>query len=196
MKYIDKDGEQPVGWALHAAGVATLVLMVAAYNFFVYQRLETHRQSDSQRIEQLTTLLSNSALVQRENRDLQQELNALEASIAAICERLPHELRREEFTGELNRVAQEVGLHVLELHWGVTEVTPSYTQAEVQLECDGSYASVCQFLDEVSQLTRITDIDQLQLEAVTESRNHPFQVTFVLYYGVDSHDSDKNKGVL
>ncbi len=196
MKYIDKDGEQPVGWALHAVGVTTLVLMVAAYHFLVYQRLEIRRQSDSQRIEQLTTLLSDSTAVQRENRDLQQELNALEASIATIRERLPHELRREEFTGELNRVAQEVGLHVLELRWGVTEVTPSYTQAEVQLECDGSYASVCRFLDEVSQLTRITDIAQLQLEADTESRNHPFQVTFVLYYGVDSHDSDKNKGVL
>ena len=196
MKYIDKDGEQPVGWALHAAGVATLALVVGAYYFLVYQRLEIRQQSDSQRIDQLTTLLSESAPVQRENRDLRQELNALEASIAAIRERLPHEMRREEFTDELNRVAQEVGLHVLELRWGATEVTPSYTQAEVQLECDGTYASICRFLDEVSQLTRITDIAQLQLEADAESRNHPFQVTFVLYYGVDSHDSDKNKGVL
>ncbi len=196
MKYIDKDGEQPVGWALHAAGLTALVLLVSAYDFFVYERLEIRRQSDSQRIEQLTTLLSDSTAVQRENRDLQQEFKALETSIAAIRERLPHELRREEFTGELNRVAQEVGLHVLELRWGATEVTPSYTQAEVQLECDGSYASVCRFLDEVSQLTRITDIAQLQLEADTEARNHPFQVTFVLYYGVDSHDSDNNKGVL
>ena len=196
MKYIGKDGEQPVGWALHAAGVATLALVVGAYYFFVYQRLEIRQQSDSQRIDQLTTLLSESAPVQRENRDLRQELNALEASIAAIRERLPHEMRREDFTDELNRVARKVGLHVLELRWGTTEVTPSYTQAEVQLECDGTYASICRFLDEVSQLTRITDIAQLQLEADTESRNHPFQVTFVLYYGVDSHDSDKNKGVL
>lgn len=196
MKYLNKDGEQPIGWALHAAGVATLVLVVGAYYFFVVQRLEIRRQCDSQRIDQLTTLLGESAVVQCKSRDLQQELNTLEASLAAIRERLPHKLRREEFTGELNRVAQEVGLHVLKLRWGATEVTPSYTQAEVQLECDGSYASVCRFLDEVSQLTRITDIAQLQLEADTESRNHSFQVTFVLYYGVDSHDSDKNKGVL
>jgi Tfp pilus assembly protein PilO len=196
MKYIDKDGEQPVGWALHAAGAAIVVLVVGAYYFIPYQRLEARGQSDLQRIDQLTTLISESAEVQRQNLDLRQELNALEASVAAIRERLPHEMRREEFTDELNRVAQEVGLHVLELRWGASEVTPSYTQAEVQLECDGSYASVCRFLDEVSQLTRITDIAQLQLEADTESRNHPFQVTFVLYYGVDSHDSDNNKGVL
>ncbi len=196
MKYLDKDGEQPLGWALHAAGVATLALVVCAYYFFVYQRLEIRRQSDSQRIDQLTTLLGESALVQRENRDLQQELNSLEASIAAIRERLPHKLRREEFTGDLYRIAQEVGLHVLEFRWGATEVTPSYTQAKVQLECDGSFASICRFLDELSQLTRITDIAQLQLKTDTESPNRPFQVTLVLHYGIDSHDSDKNKGVL
>ena len=102
MKYIDKDGEQPVGWALHAAGVTTLVLVVAAYHFFVYQRLEIRRQSDSQRIEQLTTLLSDSTAVQRENRDLQQELNTLEASSAT---------RRESMVATNRRHAQKPVAH-------------------------------------------------------------------------------------
>lgn len=196
MRYIDKDGEQPVGWALHAAGVATLALVVGAYYFFVYQHLEIRRQSDLQRIDLLTTLLSESTAVQSQNRDLQQELAALEASISAIRERLPHELRQTEFSDELNRVAQEVGLRVVELRWGKTDVTPSHTQAEVRLECDGSYASICRFLDEVSQLTRITDISQLQLETDPESKYRPFQVTFVLYYGVDSHDSNNKQSVM
>ena len=56
---------------------------------------------------------------------------------------------------------------------------------------------VCKFADFREHIIECaTDIDQLQLEADTVSRNHPFQVTFVLYYGVDTHDSDKNKGVL
>jgi Tfp pilus assembly protein PilO len=196
MKYIEKDSEQPVGWALHAAGVATVVVVITAYYFFVYQQLETRKQSDLLRIEQLRTLLSHSATVQRQNLDQQQKLQSLEDSISAIRERLPHELRQTQFSDELNRVAEEAGVEVLQLNWGAPEVTPSYTQAVVQLECDGSYDSICRFLDKVSQLTRITDISQLQLESDPESQNRPLQVTFVLYYGVDSHESNKNQGVL
>jgi Tfp pilus assembly protein PilO len=196
MKYIDKDCEQSIGWALHVAGIATVALVVGAYYLFVYQQLETRKQSDLIRIDQLRTLLSKSATVQQENLGLQQELTSLQASISAIRQRLPHELQQSQFANELNRVAGEVGLQVLDLNWGVPEVTPSYTQAEVQIECDGSYDSICRFLNEVGQLTRITDITQLQLESVPESRNRPFGITFVLYYGVDSKDSDKNQGEL
>jgi Tfp pilus assembly protein PilO len=196
MKYIEKDSEQPVGWALHAAGVATVVVVITAYYFFVYQQLETRKQSDLLRIEQLRTLLSHSATVQRQNLDQQQKLQSLEDSISAIRERLPHELRQTQFSDELNRVAEEAGLQIGQLDWGEPEVTPSYTQAMVQLECDGSYDNICRFLDKVSQLTRITDISQLQLESDPGSLNRPLQVTFVLYYGVDSRESNKNQGVL
>jgi len=196
VKFINNNGGLSIGWALHAAGVGTVVLVLGAYYYFVYQRLEVRGQSDIQRIDHLSALLSESVAIQRRNRDLQKELHTLETSINEIRERLPHELRQTEFAGELNRLANEVGLHVLQLQWGATEVTPSHTQAQVQLECDGSYASVCRFLDEVSQLTRIADISHLQLEADPESQNRPFQVTFVLYYGVNSNDSNKNQGVL
>jgi Tfp pilus assembly protein PilO len=196
MKYIEKDGEQPVSWALHAAGVATVAVVITAYYFFVYQQLETRKQSDLLRIDQLRTLLSQSAIVQMQNFDQQQKLQSLENSISAIRERLPHELRQTQFSDELNRVAKEAGVQVYQLNWGDPEVTPSYTQALVQLECNGSYDSICRFLDQVSQLSRITDISQLQLDSDPVSRNRPLQVTFVLYYGVDSHDSNKNQGVL
>lgn len=196
MSYVEPDGEQPVGWALHAAGVATVALVIGVYSFFVYDRLMIRAESDSQRIEQLTSLMSESAEVQRKNRDLQQELRELESTVAAIRERLPHDMHQEVFAKELNRLAHEAGLQKLEFHWGATEVTPNSTQAQLRLECDGSYASICNFLDKVNQLNQITDIAHLQLEADPGSRNRPFQVTFVLYYGVDPAESDKNKGVL
>jgi len=196
MKFIDKDGEHSIGWALHAAGAATVALVIGIYYCFVVQSLAIRQESDTRRTDQLTLLLSESAAVQHENHNLQQELDALEASVAAIRERLPHELRQEEFAADLSRVAESVGLHLEELRWGAPEVTPSYTQAEIQVDCTGSYASICRFLDEVGRLTRITDIAQLRMEADSESPSHTFQVSFVLYYGVDARDSDKNEGVL
>ena len=196
MKIIDQGGKQQIGWALHAAGAATVALVCGAYYYFLYQNLATSEESDSSRIEQLTLLLSESAAIQRENHNLQQDLDALEASVAEIRKRLPHELRQEEFTADLSRVAGSVGLEVENLRWGSPEVTAAYAQTEIKVDCSGSFASFCQFLDEVGQLARITDVAQLQLEGDAESANHTFQVSFVLYYRVAVHQSDKNDGVL
>jgi Tfp pilus assembly protein PilO len=148
------------------------------------------------RIDQLNLLLGQTALVQSEHHRLQQELDALEVSVAEIRNRLPHELRQEEFASDLSRVAELAGLHIKELHWGSQEVTPNYAQAEIQVNCSGSFDSICRFLDEVSQLARITDVSQLQLVSDPESANHSFQVSFVLYYSIKARDSNKNEGVL
>jgi type IV pilus assembly protein PilO len=196
MKIIDRGGKQPIGWALHAAGAATVALVCGAYYYFVYQSLATSEVSDSSRIEQLTLLLSESAAIQRENHNLQQDLDALEASVAEIRKRLPHELRQEEFTADLSRVAESVGLEVENLRWGSPQVTAAYAQTEIEVDCSGSFASFCRFLDEVGQLARITDVAQLQLEGDAESASHTFQVSFVLYYRVAVRQSDKNDGVL
>jgi Tfp pilus assembly protein PilO len=196
MRIIDQGGKQSIGWALHAAGAATVALVLGAYYCLVYQGLAISKESDSKRVEQLTLLLGKSAAVQRENHRLQQELDALDASVAEIRKRLPHELRQEEFTADLSRVAESVGLDVEELRWGSPKVTAAYAQTEIQVDCSGSFASICRFLDEVGQLARITEVAQLRLEADPESANHTFQVSFVLYYSVAARDSDKNEGVL
>lgn len=196
MRIIDEGDKQPIGWALHAAGAAAVALVFGVYYCFVYQGLAISEESDSKRIDQLTLLLSESAAIQRENHRLQQVLDTLEASVAEIRKRLPHELRQEEFATDLSRVAESVGLQVEGLHWGSPEVTTAYAQTEIEVDCSGSFASFCQFIDEVGQLTRITDVAQLRLEADTESANHTFQVSFVLYYRVAASDSDKNDGVL
>lgn len=196
MKVIDQESGQSVGWALHAAGVAALGLLIGTYYGFVYQGLALSQQRDIKRIDQLNLLLSQSAVVQREHHRLLQELDALEVSVADVRRRLPHELRQEEFASDLSRVAESVGLYLEQLHWGKPQVTPTYAHAEIQVDCNGSFDSICRFLDEVSQLARITDVSHLQMAADPESANHSFQVSFVLYYSVKARDSNKNEGVL
>lgn len=196
MKIIETDRAQSLGWALHGAGAALAVIVVAAYYLLVFQNIALRAETDAQRIDQLNHLLSQAAVHQRENVRLQQELGALEEAVAAVRKRLPHELRQEEFTADLARVAESAGLSLEQLHWDPPQVSPSYAQAKVRVECSGSFASMCHFLDEVSRLTRITDVAQLRMDGDPEAANHRFEVNFILYYDLDSRDSEKNGGVL
>jgi Tfp pilus assembly protein PilO len=196
MNFSNEDGNQSVGWALHFAGAAFVALVITGYYYFVYQGLALRQENDASRIDQLSLLLSESAAVQHENHKLQLELNALAAVVAEIRNRLPYDLRQEEFTADLSRVAEATGLRLEELHWTNPAVTPNYAQAQIDVDCSGSFDSICRFLDDVSQLARITDVAQLKMESNEDSPIHSLKVSFVLYYDVDPRESDKNEGVL
>ena len=196
MRSFQKDSEHSVGWALHVVGVIVVMLLFGGYRFLIHERFETCKEENLRRIEQFTALLDESPEVQREHIKLRRELKSLQSSIAAIRARLPQELQQEDFTSDLHRVAERVGLRLEELHWGPPHVTQSHSTAEIQLECNGSYASICRFLDAVGQLARITKIAHLRIEAGEGPRTHPVQVKFVMIYGVPSHESDKKQQVL
>ncbi len=188
--------ERQLGWALHAAGFVAVALVVGCYCLFIHNRLVGQKEDDSARIDHLQTLLRQSAQVQRENFALRKEFDSLQKSINHIRQRLPSDLNKDALADELLRVAQQVSLQVDNHHWGPPEAGEGHSHAEISLVCNGSFDSICRFLDEVNQLALITDVSKLRFGASNKDNRYPFQVTFVLYYGIDSHDTEKRKASL
>lgn len=179
------------GWALHTAGLAVVLVTLVVFYSLVYCQLHDQKRLDTERSEQLSLLLASSAEVQREQVPLRQELKKLQESIASTRSRLPNELQEKEFIGQLNKTAQQTGLEIM--NHRITAVRPgsSISSAEIRFHCNGSYASICKFLNEVHQIARVTEISKLDLESEINSSGYPFQVTFVLYYGAESNDTEK-----
>jgi len=183
-------------WALHAGGSLAVALVLTTFYQLGYAKLVEQSEAYSNRSEQLNQLLATSDAVKRKHQLLRQELDNLEQEAATMHRRLPHDLQKELFEDSLFAAALKVGLSLENTDWNTPKHTPTHSLAEVTVEGIGSFASVCQFLSEVSQLARITKISHLQLQSDTESETYPFEVTFVLVYGIESNDTDKKEGVL
>ena len=196
MKYDVRDHKKEVNWGLHLAGLLVVVVALALYHYLIQKELVAQRERSEQRIAQLSLLLKQAPAIQKEHRRLKEELDALAESIQVVRERLPQDLGEDSFSQELRQVAAKVGVAEIELDWSPPDITPHHAQASANLTGFGSFASICRFLDEVRQIPRITEIAQLKLDSDQNSSEHPFQITLVLYYGLDSDESNKNGGVL
>lgn len=173
-----------------------LASVVGAFHAFFYHPLVNKQEEHRLRTEQLNTLLQQSREALQKHRQLQKQLHALQEKIPAARRRLPNESFEAEFVSQVSNIAKSVDLQIVDYQQGTVQKAATHSKAEVQFRCHGSFASICHFLHEVSQLTRITKISKFDLKTEKNSHRYPFQVTFVLYYGVPSNDTSETRGVL
>jgi Tfp pilus assembly protein PilO len=192
----DEKSIKTLGWFFHGTGLVCVAASLAAYGWFVLKPLTEHEQLCQQRIYQLEEMLAKSPKVRQENRAFNAELASLRHTVEETQRRLPAELRENEFVDQVRQVAAKAGMEMGDHQLGLITALESYSQAELTFNCKGSYASICQFLDEIDHFARITEISSLRIESDDNFRTYPIQVTFVLYFGGATHDRSMKGDVL
>lgn len=196
MARISDNSIATLGWLLHAAGLMGIATAVVAYVWFVLVPLNQRQQQCELRVAQLEELLAKSPQVRHVYHDFQAELATLKSSVAETQRRLPAELREHEFIEQLRQAATKTGIEFGDYQIGTATELESYSQAELSIQCSGSYGSICRFLDEIDHLARITEISNLQIESGDNFDSYPVQITFVLYFGGATHDRSRKGEVL
>jgi Tfp pilus assembly protein PilO len=177
-----------LGWLWHGVGVATLIAVIATYLYFIAMPLAAKEDLSQQRIAQLDAMLRQANHVQSDHTAFQAELTSLKQSVQETQRRLPRELREDEFLAEVRQVATKTGIELGLYQLGMVEEMESYSKADLTFQCQGNFASICRFLDEIDHFARITEISNLQIETSDNFNRYPLQVTFVLYFGGSNHD--------
>lgn len=185
-----------LGWVLHAVGVLTAVVAVGAFIEFGYLPLAEQQELCDQRIAQLESMLTKASQVQAEHQSRTVELATLKESVVETQRRLPSEMREHEFLDQVRAAASATGVELGEYRLGAIVELASYSKADLTFECHGSFASICQFLNKIDHLARITEISNLQMETADNFNRYPLQVTFVLYFGGATHDRNMRGEVL
>ncbi|MCG8450839.1 MAG: type 4a pilus biogenesis protein PilO [Pirellulales bacterium] len=181
------------GWALHAACFGVVLLSIVVFYGTVYRKIHVQKDANRVRSEQLGMLLATSSEIRRKQAPLREELDELRDSIAYKRSRLPEDMKEREFVRQIRETANKVGLQVLDHDIFAIQPGPSVSSVEISFRGNGSFASICNFLNDVHQIARITEISNLELESEINSDGYPFQVTFVLYCGAESNDRKRGK---
>lgn len=183
---------QPNRWfeySLHLLGIGALALLLGGFYALVYQPLLRSQADHASRADQIDKLLLAQSTEGAEYRRLRKKLVDMQSSIAELRGQLASEQSETELLAELSSLAQTADLKVLDFQAGTTQNFPTHSTTEVEFRCNGSYASICQFLDAAEKLTKTTKLSKIELESYTNPHSYPIQLTFVLYSGAQSHDT-------
>jgi Tfp pilus assembly protein PilO len=123
-------------------------------------------------------------------------LQGLQRTATETHQRLPALPLDREFVSEVRQVADRVGMEILDHRLSPQQKVATHSQTEVSFRCRGSYASICKFLSEIEQLARLTKVSKLELESDDYLDRYPFQVSFVLYYGLATNDTNERRAEL
>ena len=66
--------------------------------------------------------------------------------------------------------------------------TTSHFQLEIRILGEGSYSSICRFLERIHELPRAVAIDKMRISTEKENNVYPVDMTFLLHY----HVAEKN----
>jgi len=173
-----------------------VTLTLGAFYALIYQPLQRKHAGHVSRTEQLDLLLVRTGTKGAEYRQLRNRLSEMKAKVTKLRSQLANHPSESKVIEELSDIADEVGLEVLDYQIGLKEEQQSFSQIEIEFRCHGSYASICQFLQQTEQLTETTKLSKFELNSEMNSRGYPIQLTFVLYSEGQSHDTKEKRGVL
>jgi Tfp pilus assembly protein PilO len=191
VKYEQMNQQVAAGWALHAVGCALVLAVVGISYGFGFATFADQQEGHAARIEQLQALLHTAPEVHKLQQYQREELDKLTLMTTVMRRRLPNKMQKQEFEKAVERVAESVNLTTESTNWSTPKVEASHASVEITIRGTGSFASTCEFLNEISQLARITKISRLEVESAPDSSRYPIQITFALVYGVESHDTEE-----
>jgi Tfp pilus assembly protein PilO len=195
LKYFDKMAA-PKPWMVHAAGAIVALAVAAVFYQGIYTPLRRDVDERTERIAQIQELSTNAVQAAADHRVLTERLDALQQAVRRTKRRMPAEASAEEFVAHAEDLAETFGLEVRETQTAMPQHHPTHSTVAVSYQVSGSYASMCQYLAAIDQLSQLTKVSLLDVERSPDSSAYPLQIEFQLYYQTVPHDKDERRGAL
>ncbi len=167
-KYLDRIVKAPP--AVKFGGLAAAVVVMTAANFFwVIQPLE--EQAEGQRAEQrrLDMDLAEKSEIAQNLNERRREMDVLEQKLAEALTELPENKDVEELLAQLNDIGKKSGLAISRVEPGPESVGGGdfFARIPIKMVVSGNYHEIAMFLQEVANMRRIVNVNNIQLGSAT-----------------------------
>jgi Tfp pilus assembly protein PilO len=189
MQVIDEQTRR-FGRLLHYAGVLVMVVCTTAGYSFLHAPAVNSIVETSNRIEELMLSVQNAPIIRDQHRLVSAKLEAVTTRIAKVQRSVPQAADEGEFLHQVTQLASEEKLAIKEYHPEKPEVKSGYAEMQVTLKGEGSFASICTFVDHLNRLDRLSKIKDLTLSSETDGTEYPMTATLVIYFGLTGSDAE------
>jgi Tfp pilus assembly protein PilO len=187
MQVIDEDTRR-FGRLLHYAGVlATVVCATLGYSFLHAPAVRGISETSS-RIDELLLSVRNGPVMREQHRAVSEKLREVTTRIANVRRRVPRDAEAGSFLKEVTQLARAGQLDIKDVHGGKPETKAGYAEMQVTLKGQGSFGSICTFVDQLAKLTRLSKIKDLTVSVGDSATEYPMTATLVIYFGLRGND--------
>ncbi len=175
--------------AAHLVGATLFALVLGGAGYFVAMPLRSSRLAANAQADQIEALVQKNRQMFGQLDQLRQEFNKTEERAEAIRRRIPSNGEEAELLGQLSKLAESHRLAIVDYRRGSVTRGEQFSRLEVELQCEGSFRSICHFVNAVSSLERLTTVDQLDISTVEDVQRYPADMKIALYYRHNATDS-------
>lgn len=150
---------------LHKLGLLAIILIFICYIFWQFFYKEPY-----EKLEQVTNKIADFegqiVTERRLSRDLpklRREVEALDLKLSKVVRQLPDKREIPELLSSISSLARESGLEVALFRPVPERIKDFYAEVPVSVSVEGTYHEIATFFDEVANLSRIVNIDQISL---------------------------------
>ncbi len=187
MQVID-DETRRFGRLLHYAGVlATVVCTTVGYSFLHAPAVREITET-SARIDELLQSVRNGPVMRQQHRVVSEKLQEVTTRIANVQRRVPRDADAGSFLKEVTQLAGAGQLAIKDFRPEKPEAKTGYAEMQVTLKGQGSFGSICAFMDRLAKLTRLSKIKDLTLSVGENATEYPMTATLVIYFGLRGKD--------
>jgi Tfp pilus assembly protein PilO len=188
MHIID-DETRRFGRLLHYAGLLVTVLC-ATLGYSLLHSPTAQKIADTLvRIEEVLLSVQNSPLIREQHRKVTETLSEVTGRISEVQRRVPQDADVAAFLKQLTQIAVTEQLAIKDFQPGKPSHKDGYAEMQVTLKGEGSFASICAFLDRLNKLTRLSKVKDLTLSAGEDSPDYPMTATLVIYFALQGQDA-------
>jgi Tfp pilus assembly protein PilO len=191
--YVIDDETRRFGRLLHYAGVLAMVVCATAGYSFLHAPAVHAIAETSNQIEELMQSVQNAPLIRQQHRLVSAKLDEVTTRIANVQRRVPREAASFEFMNQVTQLAGTEKLAIKEFLPGKPESKSGYAELQVTLKGEGSFGSICKFVDQLSKLARLSKIRDLTLSSETEAAEYPMTATLVIYFGLGAPGAESGQ---
>ena len=192
MHVIDQETRR-FGRLLHYAGVLATVAC-ASFGYSFLHAPAVHAIADTAaRIDDVVQSVQNTPVIRKQHLIVSEKLKEVTTRIANVQRRVPRTSDEGDFLHQLTQLAGSEKLAIKEYNPGKAETKNGYAEMQVTLKGEGSFGSICTFVERLNKLARLSKIKELTLSAEDNGTEYPMTATLVIYFAIRGNDAESTQ---
>ena len=148
--------------------VAGAIVAITAGNFFFFiQDVEDAIERLEKQQRQLDAQLAEKQAIAQNLNERRREMDVLEQQLAEALTELPEKKDMDELLAQLNDIGKKAGLQIAKVEPGDESSAGFFARIPVKMQVAGNYHEIAMFLQEVSTMRRIVNVNNIKFTAPT-----------------------------